>query len=332
MVVAGLIGLASGGALPATAQPTIFEKAKSAYDFGEYEEAGSLFSQVARDTSVDKTIRQQALRYLGRVHIARDQTQKAREAVENLLQLEPPPVQLDPNREPPPMIELYYEVRKQMRGDYSVRGGPGLKTVAVMDFTNSSVTNTEKWEPLSRGFPSMVIENLRGATDLKVIERQRIQWLLDELELQRKADVVDQSTAVRTGKLLGATAVLFGTYTVLNDRMRLTARLVEVETSKILLSEKIMGEPEEVFALTEDLSKQVTKAINVDLQNSAAKGDSGTKSLDALMEYSDGLEAYENGNWQAARDRFKKALEYDPDYKPAKQKLQSTRVMVAGRE
>jgi TolB-like protein len=328
-----LIGIALGTgtwATPAWGQPEAFQKAKSAYDFGEYAKADSLFSEVAQDTSVDKSIRREALRYLGRVYIAREQTKKARTALKKLLRLEPPPVQFDPDREPPPMVDLYYEVRKQMQGNYAVKkGDPGLKTIAVMDFSNSSVTNTEKWAPLSKGFPATMSQTLGGATDLKVIERQRVQWLLNEIELQQKADVVDQSTAVRAGKLLGATTVLFGNYTVLNDRIQMTARLVEVETSELLLSEKIMGDPNKIFALMDKLGAKISEEINVDLETGEATGDAEPKTPDALLEYSNGLEARENGNWQAARKRFRQALKHDPDYKPAQQQLKALEVMFA---
>jgi len=334
VLLAGLVLGVGTWTTPAWGQPKTFQEAKSAYDFGEYERAETLFSEVAQDTSVDKSIRREALRYLGRTRIARDQTEQARAALEKLLQLEPPPVQFDPDREPPPMVDLYYEVRKQMQnGDYAVKkDDPGLKTLAIMDFTNSSVTNTEKWAPLSKGFPATMSESLGGSTELKVIERQRVQWLLNEIELQQKADVVDQSTAVRAGKLLGATTVLFGNYTVLNDQIQMTARLVKVETSELLLSEKIMGDPDEIFALMDELGSKVSEEINVDLETSETTGDTETKSLDALLEYSNGLEAVENGNWQAARERFERALEHDPDYKPAQQQLTSLAVLFDGED
>lgn len=311
------------------AQPAAFQKAMKAYEAYNYEEATTLFSEVAHDSSMENEVRRKALQYLGQIYIGEDQREKAREAVEQLVNLEPPPIELNPNRQPPPLMKVYYQVRKQDRGGYDVRKkDPGLQTLAIMDFRNSSVDQQERFASLSAGFPSMMVNYLNGATDLQVIERQRIQWLLDEIELQRKADVVDQSTAVRTGKLLGATTVLFGNYIVFEDVMRVSARLVKVETGEILLARKVKGEPDEFFDLVKELSRDVTQAVNVKMEEDTKTG-STTELLDAQLAYSEGLTAMENENWQVARKKFKRALEHDPNYELAQQRLESLETMLA---
>ena len=176
----------------------------------------------------------------------------------------------------------------------------------------------------------MMVNYLNGATDLKVIERHRIQWLLDELKLQQKADVVDQSTAVEVGNLLGATAVLFGNYSVVSDdRMRLSGRLVKVETSEILLAEKVTGEPDEFFSLVRELSQNLTRAINVEIEDTELKTGSETRLLDAQLAYARGLDEMEDGNYQAARTQFEQALEYDSNYTLAQRRLESLKPMLA---
>ena len=328
-VVMLLVALAF--AVPVQAQPAVFEEAKEAYQFAEYETAIDLFSDVAQDSAIEKTYRREALHYLGRAYIARDKRDQAREAIKTLLELEPPLVELDPNVEPPPIMDLYYEVRKEMEGYAVQKADPGLQTLAIMDFSNSSVDERERFNPLQKGFPSMMINYMSGATDLKVIERERIQWLLNELELQRQGDIVDQSTAVRTGKVLGANAVVFGSYTVHEDQMLLTARVVKVETSEIMLSEQVMGEPDEFFDLVKDLSMQITRAINVELEEDQL-GAGQTNSLDAMMAYSDGLDELEDGNYRAAYEQFLRASELDPNYQQAKLKAQSLQPMLAAAE
>jgi len=317
-------------ALPLRAQPAQFQEAMEAYKAYDYEKATELFSEVAHDSSLDEDVRQEAFQYLGQIYISKDRRDEAREILEQLVSMEPPTVELNPNRQPPPLMELYYEVRKEKRGGYSVREeDPGLQTLAIMDFRNSSVDQRERYASLSKGFPSMMVNYLNGAVDLKVIERERIQWLLDELELQRKADVVDQSTAVRTGKLLGATTVLFGNYIIHEDRMRLSARLVKVETGEILLSEDVMGEPDEFFDLVQELSKSVTRSVNVTLEETDIQQSGGTSLLDAQLAYSRGLGELEDGNYQAAKEHFEEALERDPNYTLAQERLESLRPMLA---
>jgi len=318
--------------IPVQAQPSALQEAKEASEFGEYERAATLLSKVAQDASVEETHRRDAFEYLVRAYVAQGQRNEAREAMKMWLQMEPPPVKLDPNRQPPDLMKLYYEVRKEMKGDYAVRQDPGLQTLAIMDFTNASVTDRQRWGSLTAGFPSMMINYLSGTTDLQVIERQRIDWLLKELKLQRKGDVVDQSTAVRTGKVLGATSVLFGTYTVLEDRIRIGARLVKVETSEILLAEEVMGDPDDFFGLVGDLSKKVTRAINVELEETKTGAGPETQSIEARLAYFDGLVEMDDGNYQAARKHFEDALEHDPNYELAKAKMRSLDPQLAAAE
>lgn len=318
----------------AHAQPAAFEKAKKAYEVYDYKVAIDMFSKVADDSSVDVDIRRQAMLYLGRIHIGQDMRDRARSVMEELVATDPPRDFVNPNREPPPLMEIYYSVLKEQQGGYAVeKESPGLQTLAIMDFRNSSIYERERFAPLAKGFPSMMINYLNGATDLKVIERQRIQWLLNELKLQQKTDVVDQSTAVKMGNLLGATAVLFGNYSVVNDdKMRLSGRLVKVETSEILLSEKVTGEPDEFFSLVRELSQNLTRAINVEVQETELETGSETRLLDAQLAYARGLDEMEDGNYQAAREQFKQALEYDSNYTLAQQRLESLRPMLAAAE
>jgi TolB-like protein len=310
-------------AAPVQAQPSALQEAKEASEFGEYEQAATLLSKVTQDSSVEETYRRDAFEYLVRAHIAQGQRDNARTAMKSWLQMEPPPVKLDPNRQPPDLMRMYYEVRKEMTGEYAVRQDPGLQTLAIMDFTNASVTNSQRWASLTAGFPSMMINYLNGTTDLQVIERQRIDWLLKELKLQKKDGVVDQSTAVRTGKVLGATSVLFGTYTVLEDRIRIGARLVKVETSEILLAEEVMGDPDDFFELVEELSKKVTRSINVELEETTTGAGPETRSIEARLAYFDGLVEMDDGNYQAAHKHFEDALEHDPEYERARRKMKS---------
>ena len=132
-------------AAPVQAQPSALQEAKEASEFGEYEQAATLLSEVTQDTSVDETYRRDAFEYLVRAYIAQGQREKARTAMKTWLQMEPPPVKLDPNRQPPDLMRIYYEVRKEMTGEYAVRQDPGLQTLAIMDFTNASVNDAQRW-------------------------------------------------------------------------------------------------------------------------------------------------------------------------------------------
>lgn len=307
-----------------------FADAEEAYQWANYDRAIELFSKVAQNPDVAKEKRRNSLQYLSRAYVAKDMSEKAKQAIKQLVELEPPIIELDPMVEPPPVMEIYYGVRKSSTGSYAISApDPGINTLAIMDFTNSSVDDHERFDPLNKGFASMMSHYLQGATDLKIVERERIQWLLNELELQREGGTVDPSTAVRTGKLLGAQSVVFGAYSVHGDRLWISARLVKVETGEILLAEQIFGDKDEFFSLIEELSLKTTRAINVSLEETELGGRTETKSLDAMLAYSDGLALLEQDKYREAYEKFLLAQEYDPSYKRAEIKALSLRPLLA---
>jgi TolB-like protein len=306
-----------------------FQQGEQAFQEADFDTAITFFTDVAQDSTARSKLREDALKYLGRLYIAKSAYDEARRAVRDLLELEPPLVEMNPDQEPPPLLKIYYEERKQIEGDYQVeRADPGLQTMAVMDFTNNSIDDHERFDPMRQGFASMMINYLGGATDLKVVERERLQWLLQEIDLQQ-SKYVDESTAVRMGKMLGATTVLFGAYTVFRGDIQISARLVKVETGEILLAEQIRGDSDDFFELTEDLSLQVAQATNSTLEETEIGARTETRSLDAQMSYADGLSELDKGNYHAAYEKFEEALEYDPNFERAQKRMNSLRPMIA---
>jgi TolB-like protein len=329
-------GIALAGVLgslqPAAAQQSVFKEAKQKYQFAEYQKATSLFQEVADDEQADIELRRDALRYLARAQIARGNKDKARSAIEQLVETNPPSDYLDPAVEPPAVMDLYFSIQKEKQGNYKVgKKQEGMQTLAVMDFSNNSITRREDYEGLSKGLPSIMINHLTGGTDLQVIERERIEWLLKELKLQKQKDKVDQSTAVRTGKLLGANAVVFGSFIATEGQMSITARVVKVETGEVMFGDQVRGKPDKFFELISELSQKVTKSINVEMEETKLGSDE-TKSLDAMMAYSDGLTLLEDGKYRKAQQKFKAAVEYDENFAKAKKKMKSLRPMVASAE
>src|SRR5687768_10713627 len=56
-------------------------------------------------------------------------------------------------------------------------------TVAIMYFTNSALVNHSQYQPLSKGITEMLITELAGSPSLQVVERDRLQKLLEEQDL-----------------------------------------------------------------------------------------------------------------------------------------------------
>src|SRR5262245_22578075 len=95
--------------------------------------------------------------------------------------------------------------------------------VAVMEFT--SATKDPDLAALGKGLQSMVTTDLANVQAIKVVERERLKDVQGELTLSQ-GQGFDKATAARIGKLVGATHLFVGSYTVVGDKMRLDGRLI----------------------------------------------------------------------------------------------------------
>ncbi len=297
------------------------DQAKQYYKSAQFDKAIELLNGLAADNTIDVEVRKEALRFLGRAYSAKGLYDKAKESIGQLLKLEPPMVVFNPDYEPPVFMKLYYESRKQFSGSYNVeRPDPGMKTMAIIDFKNRSVDHKAQYDPMEQGFADLMINRLNNSTNLKVIERERIQWILSEIKLQ---DQYNMEGAVRLGKQLGVQTVLLGSFIILGDQIWLGARLVKVETSEILLTDEVKGDLDEFFELVDKLGKKIADNINVTLKEETPQDVSQAPSLDAIMAYSVGLSYLEKEDYKNAYEKFEEALKIDPDYEKAKLKAQS---------
>jgi TolB-like protein len=134
-------------------------------------------------------------------------------------------------------------------------------TLAIFAFENNSIDSKERLEPLKKGIADMMTTKLSKVKSLKVLERQRMQVLIEELHLN-ETDLVNQSTALKIGKLLGARILMFGGYTsITHDDFRIDVRLVATETGETLVAEEETGSVEEVLPMVKTLVQKITVAM-----------------------------------------------------------------------
>ncbi len=199
----------------------------------------------------------------------------------------------------------------------------GIKTVAVMEFDNYSIGKyQEELGPIGKALADFFEHDFGKISDLKVVERDKINFVLRELELQQSGKV-DRSTAVKVGKILGAKYMIFGSITQLDYKhARMVVRVVDVETSEIIASVDKDGKPDYVAmekGLVEDLAKVLDVKLNDDVKKLIQEG--GTESTDAMAFYSKGLEQMDKYNYKEAYELFKKAYELDSTFVEAKRKM-----------
>ncbi len=103
-------------------------------------------------------------------------------------------------------------------------------TVAVLEFSNNG---SEGLASLSAGIPDMLTTSLAASDGLTVVERLNIRKVVSEMTLGASG-LVDPATAARIGKVAGADLVVMGSFLDLGRKLRIDAKVVEVETAAIV--------------------------------------------------------------------------------------------------
>ena len=203
--------------------------------------------------------------------------------------------------------------------EYASAADLNLKTLAILPFENNSVTEPERFEPLTKGLSAMLITDLNNSQDiLKVIEREKIQSLLREIALSQSGSV-DQTTAIQAGKILGAQSIAFGSFMVMGEMVRIDTRIIKVETGELIMAESTTGDTKGFLTLEKELAEKIAGSLGVALQSKNTRSTSGKgtseKEMNAALLYSKGLDALDRGNKEEAKELFEKCIAMDASYK-----------------
>jgi len=190
-------------------------------------------------------------------------------------------------------------------------------SIAVLYFT--SLSEDPQWHPLQKGLAEMMITDLAQIEELQVVERLRLNKLMEELRLSASG-LVDEGTAPRLGKLLGARNLVKGSYLVMSDR-DLSVDAGIYEPDRILLPTTISheGPLTRLFQIEKELVLRVLDNFGIELtpQQRERILKIPTENLMAFMEYCKGLDALDHEDFDNARTYFLQAVRLDHNFQAA---------------
>lgn len=199
-------------------------------------------------------------------------------------------------------------------------------TLAVLYFTNGALIDNASYAPLSKGMAEMLITELSQNNAVRVVERDRLQSLIEEQNLQ-SSDRVDKETAVKLGKTLGARHMLMGTFVIdPKKNMRIDVRAVNTETSQIEYTESVTGPSDNLLQLVIQLGAKVNAGLKLPALKVASATTPAAKSpnqFKALMAMSQAIEAEDKKDKTQAVSLYKQAIALNPDFDRAKVRLAS---------
>ena len=182
-------------------------------------------------------------------------------------------------------------------------------SVAVLPFRNLSGDTEQQY--FSDGLSEDIITELSRFRDLLVIPRNSAFQFRDS-----------QEDAKEIGRDLKVAYLVEGSVRRSASRIRITARLIEVETGAQIWSEHYDRELAEIFALQDQLVQAIVAALPGRILESGARSARRKRpeNLAAYDFYLRGLElqfSFADANTLAARAMFEKAITLDPTMAPA---------------
>lgn len=196
-------------------------------------------------------------------------------------------------------------------------------TLAVLDFENNSFFKPEEYQPLSQGLAQVMITELGRIEALRVVERQKLRAILDELKLSQSGLMSDESS-VEVGKMLGAQHLVFGGFMVtMDEKIRIDVRIVHVETGLTVKASEITGKTKQVLSLVRKLSRKILGDLNVRISKTEAKLLNKDDSVDikAMVLFSKGVDLEDHGLMEDAMTLYERALRIDPSFQQARERL-----------
>lgn len=129
-------------------------------------------------------------------------------------------------------------------------------TMAVFDFKANGVSVS-----LARSVTELFLVNLVEADEIRVVERNDIEKIMNEHELMLSG-FTEESDAIEAGKLLSANKVLIGSVNKFGERLLLTARVVDVEQGYTQHAEKAeLDSEEDLIYEVNRISKRVVARV-----------------------------------------------------------------------
>lgn len=325
-----LVLMLAGSAPPVSGQPVSDQigQALNHYIEMDFEEGVVLAKQVLERDDLEKKDRIAAYSVLSLLTFALGDAylQESHSYLQAIADLGPCEVELPEQFWPQTLRDQWYGVAQSAGAlvcPANAEQDQGIRTIAIMEFDNYSTGEyQEKLGFLTKGLSDFFESDFSQLSELDVVERDKIDFILKEIMLTKEG-MVEQSTAVKAGKLLGAQIMVFGSVVQLDKKnARMLVKAVNVETSEIMASAERQGKPD-FFAMQKELVKELVGKLDLSLNKETEQriDAAGTESEDAAALYSRGLYHTDRYEYTEAYDYFKRAWESDQSFTEAKAKM-----------
>jgi tetratricopeptide (TPR) repeat protein len=195
-------------------------------------------------------------------------------------------------------------------------------TIAVLAFDNNG--SDRGLDPLGRGLAEMMTTDLSKVRSVKVVERLRMQTILDELTLS-EMNPSSLLIAPRAGRLSGAQRIIRGTFASTDDgMMHLDAAVTKTPDAAVEAYASAIEPKENIFTAEKKLVLELLRSLSIPVSADEREAilTVPTENYFAFVRYAQGLECADHGLYVQASAFFREAVNLDPHFTDAQDQLE----------
>ncbi len=198
-------------------------------------------------------------------------------------------------------------------------------TIGVLYFHNK--TGQAKFDPLQKGLPLMLMTDLAKVDEIQVMERVKLQALVEELDLG-VSGLVDSNSAPRIGRLLGVRFLEGGEiFSGQTTDFQIDPTLLDVPDNMAFTQDGVQGDLNDLISIEKEILFEIIRLMSIKLtpeQKTDLEKPLST-SVAALLFLFKGIDAGDAGNYKMAADFYQTALEEDPTLDMARDALKEVK-------
>ena len=213
-----------------------------------------------------------------------------------------------------------------LRGKFtSSSSGAGPQVaLAVLPLRNASGDASLDW--MGKSLAEMLRTDVGQSENLHTVSPERLHQILTDLRISPDTEL--DSSIKRIAEFTNADQIVWGEYVKIGDQIRIDAQIENMKTERIIQIKAEAVNEKALLKAVDQLAKSVQSNLTLSdkamEQMKAAAFTPSSSSVDALHQYSEGLELSRQNNDLEAVKRFQSAVAADPSFALAYARLAQT--------
>jgi len=183
--------------------------------------------------------------------------------------------------------------------------------LTVSDFSVESDNTSYKY--LGKGISTLVAGELRRTKTIKILEREQLNRIIEEQKMSLSG-LMDESKQLEIGKLLSADYIVFGEIIDMAAAVLISVRMADIETGEVVWEDSMTEKLESYDYIGAYFAQSILAGLDLEAEEATvAKVETKeVKQETAIIALSSGIDAYDRGDEEKAKEELKTVQKIDP--------------------